>query len=163
MPIYTLFDQQLDAVPRTSFQAAKVLERQDLQAALHKNIGVIAPGCMVLAEEFAQWDGSQRRIDLLALDKNANLVVIELKRNDTGEHMELQSIRYAAMVSTMTFRQAVECYRRHLHRKGSDCDPEQEILDFLGWVQPREEDFALEVKIVLVSADFSQELTTSVM
>jgi len=30
-------------------------------------------------------------------------VAIELKRTEDGGHMELQSTRYAAMVSTMTF------------------------------------------------------------
>jgi hypothetical protein len=50
----------------------------------------------------------------LGLDKDANLVVIELKRTDDGGHMELQSIRYAAMVSQMTFDQAVEAYTTYL-------------------------------------------------
>ena len=53
---------------------------------------------LVISEEFGEWEESRRRIDLLGLDKDANLVVIELKRTEDGE---LQSIRYAAMVSTM--------------------------------------------------------------
>ena len=57
----------------------------------------------MIAEEFGQWEDSRRRIDLLGLDKGANLVVIELKRTEDGGHMELQAIRYAAMVSTLTF------------------------------------------------------------
>ena len=47
----------------------------------------------VLTEEFGEWEESRRRIDLLAIDKQANLVVIELKRTDDGGHMELQAIR----------------------------------------------------------------------
>lgn len=35
---------------------------------------------MVIAEEFGEWEDSKRRIDLLGLDREANLVVIELKR-----------------------------------------------------------------------------------
>ena len=57
------------------------------------------PSGMVLAEEFGEWEASRRRIDLLVLDKDANLVVVELKRTDDGGHMELQALRYAAMVS----------------------------------------------------------------
>ena len=63
---------------------------------------------MVLAEEFGDWEDSRRRIDLLCLDPNAQLIVVELKRTVDGGHMELQALRYSAMVST-----------------GSTCDPEQ--------------------------------------
>lgn len=163
MPLFTLTETELAEVPSTTFRSQRVFERTHLQTALKKRIDIIAPDCFVIAEEFAQWQGSQRRIDLLAIDKNANLVVIELKRNETGEHMDLQAIRYASMVSTMTYRQAIEALRRYRSAMGEDCDAEQEVLEFLEWAEPREEDFALEVKIVLVSADFSQELTTSVM
>jgi hypothetical protein len=47
----------------------------------------------------SDWEDSSRSIDLLCIDKQANLVVIELKRTEDGGHMELQAIRYAAMVS----------------------------------------------------------------
>ena len=53
-------------------------------------------GVLVVAEEFGDWEESKRRIDLLGLDRDATLVVIELKRTDDGGHMELQAIRYAA-------------------------------------------------------------------
>ena len=52
------------------------------------------------------------------IDKAGNLVVIELKRDEDGAHMELQAIRYAAMVSTMTFERAVEVYAAHLIGEG---------------------------------------------
>lgn len=37
------------------------------------------------------------------------------------------------------------------------------LLGFLGWNEPREDDFARDVRIVLVSADSSKELSTSVL
>ena len=77
--------------------------------------------------------------------------------------MELQALRYAAMVSTMTFAQAVEAYREVLKLDGKDTDPEQEILDFLAWDDVDEESFASDVRILLVAQDFSRELTTAVM
>jgi hypothetical protein len=163
MTIYSFENNELQHIKLTSFNREGILERQHLQSAIKKQINVVSPDCLIISEEFSEWSDSQRRIDLLAIDKDANLVVIELKRNETGEHMELQAIRYAAMVSTLTFSRAVEIYKKYLKSIGSQNDAEKVMLDFLEWDSPREDDFALDVRIVLVSSDFSKELTTAVM
>lgn len=163
MPIFNFSNNELKKVPETSFTTEKILERQNLQAAIKKRIDIVSPNSLVIAEEFSEWSDSQKRIDLLAIDKDAKLVVIELKRNETGEYMELQSIRYAAMVSTLTFSKAVSIYQAYLSKNKIDEYAESKMLDFLGWEEPQEDDFALDVRIILVSANFSKELTTSVM
>ena len=163
MAIYTFEDKSFSKIGETNFNDEGILERQHLQAALKTHIDVVAPNCLVIAEEFSEWSDSQRRIDLLAIDKEANLVVIELKRTDTGEFMELQALRYAAMVSTLTFARASEIYQKYLVSTGSDINAEMTLLDFLGWDEPQEDDFASDVRIILISANFSKELTTSVM
>jgi hypothetical protein len=74
------------------------------------------------------------------------------------------TIRYAAMVSTMTFDQAADVFARYLAQIGkADTDARAELLDFLGWDEPDEDAFAQDVRIVLASAEFSRELTTSVL
>ena len=163
MPIYELKDNRIEALKETSFQEQGLRERQDMQRLLQDQIHVVDPDVMVLAEEFARWDDSRRRIDLLGLDRNAGLVVFELKRTVDGGHMELQALRYASMVSRMTFEQAVEAHAGWLAARGSTTDPEEAILDFLGWGSSDEELFGQDVRIVLVAADFSKELTTSVL
>lgn len=139
------------------------MERRDIQSAIRDRIEIIAPDTLVIAEEFSEWSGSLRRIDLLGISRDGGLVVIELKRNDTGEHMELQALRYAAMVSTLTFRRAVEVYSNYLRKRGIEKEAETEILSFLGWDEPQETSFAQDVRIILAAADFSRELTTTVM
>lgn len=150
-------------VEMTSFNSERILERKNIQAAIKRNIEIIAPNCLVIAEEFSEWADSLRRIDLLAIDNEANIVVIELKRTETGEHMELQAIRYAAMVSTLTYRRAVSIFQNYLRANAIEEDAEERMLEFLQWDEPQEDDFALDVRIILVSSDFSKELTTSVM
>lgn len=166
MTIYALEDKQLLVIRPTNFMIESIFERDDLQQAFKVNINIIAPNCLVIAEEFADWQGSRKRIDLLAIDKQANLVVIELKRTDTGDHMELQALRYASMISTMTFEDAIEVFRKYKQQNGypnySSEEAQHEIEDFVE-VNIDESGFAEDVKTILVSQDFSAELTTSVL
>ena len=167
MALYKMTDNEISAVSETTFADLGIKERADLQRLLSRNIRVIAEETegelLVISEEFGNWENAKRRIDLLAVDKDANLVVIELKRDAEGAHMELQAVRYAAMIARMTFEQALEAYGKFLVSIGSQVDPLAELLKFLDWAEPNAEAFGGDVRIVLVAADFSQEITSTVL
>ncbi|MBW8324868.1 MAG: hypothetical protein K0M50_08905 [Prolixibacteraceae bacterium] len=163
MGIYNISYEGIQEVQRTSFHSNGILERNHLQAYLRDKIEIISPNTLVIAEEFSEWDESRRRIDLLGIDKDANLVVIELKRTDSGDHMELQALRYASMISTMSFEKCITIFQDYLNSRGIEKDAKDELMMFLEWETPVENEFASDVRIVLASADFSKELTTSVM
>jgi hypothetical protein len=167
MPIYEVREDNLTLVSSTSFETERLSERGDIQRLLKASIEALEDGLMVIAEEFSDWQDSSRRIDLLCLDTDANLVVVELKRTSDGGHMELQAIRYAAMVSAMTFDQAADAFSRYrASRDGLPTDIEasrKEMLAFLNWSEPEEDSFAQDTRVILASADFGKELTTSVM
>lgn len=163
MPVYRLTKDAILELPKTTYADRGITERGDLQRLLKINIGVVAPDVLVISEEFGEWDDSKRRIDLLGIDRTASLVVIELKRDDDGGHMELQAIRYAAMVSRMTFLRAVKTYQTFLDKCGSTIDARGAILGWLQTSEPLRDDAVLDVRIVLVSADFKKELTTAVL
>ncbi|MFA6173862.1 MAG: DUF4268 domain-containing protein [Kiritimatiellales bacterium] len=164
MPLYEMTSDAFRPLNPASFTALKVRERDDLQRLLRTQIDVLGDDLYVLAEEFGDWDDSRRRIDLLAIDNQANLVVIELKRTNDGGHMELQAIRYASMVSAMTFERAEQIHADFLSQMGEPAeDAQSRMLTFLGWDEPEEENFAPDVRIMLVSEDFGKELTTAVL
>ena len=163
MPLYRIDKERLTAVERTTFADQGLRERRDLQSLLKDHIEVIAPETLIVAEELSDWEESRRRIDLLGIDKEANLVVFELKRTEDGGHMELQAIRYAAMISGMTFEKLVSDYEDYLKKNNIDQDATESLLEFLDWSEPQAELFGKEVRIVLASGEFSKELTTSVM
>ena len=163
MPIFEIQSDRIAPIQETTFGKESLREREDLQRLLRAQVEIISPDTLVIAEEFCEWEDSRRRIDLLGIDKDANLVVIELKVTEDGGHMELQAIRYAAMVSAMTFEGAVTAYSDYLSRTGQDLDARDSLLEFLGWDEPDEDSFAQDVRIVLVSADFAKEITTAVM
>lgn len=163
MTIYRIDDNRIAALERTTFEEQGLHERRDLQALLKAQIDVISSDTLIVAEEFGEWEDSRRRIDLLGVGKDGNLVVIELKRTEDGGHMDLQAIRYAAMISTLTFDQLVEIYQRYLSDNGIEQDATESLYEFLDWNDSNVEEFGQEVRIVLASAEFSKELANSVL
>jgi hypothetical protein len=163
--LYELRGAQLADLPSTTYLGERVLEGR-LQAALREHLDVLFPGVtpseapLVVAEEYADFAGSRRRIDLLAVDRSGQLVVVELKRTEDGGHMELQALRYAAMVSTMTFDQLVKTYADHA---GLDEDTARERLGAHLDDAGDTPELATRVKVVLVSSDFSREITSTAL
>lgn len=166
MPLYEITESGLVAHDKADFVALGLYERADLQRLLREDISVVDGDLLVIAEEFGQWEDARRRIDLLAIDRDAHLTVIELKRTAEGGHMELQALRYAAMVSAMRFEEVVATYTAHLakHRPGGDIDARSKLLDWLVVTNGEDEaPISSDVRIVLVSADFGREITTTVL
>ena len=161
MAIYKMVGdkERLDPIATTSFGQEGVLERSDLQRILRDQPEILEDGLFIIAEEFGNWQDSSRRIDLLALDATGRLVVIELKRGDTGEHMDLQAIRYAAMVANMTLQQTIDSHQTYLNKLGIEANAEERIAQHLENIQDTR--FASEKpRIILASEGFSSELTT---
>lgn len=163
MAIFHAIKGKLVPINTTTFSEVGFKERADLQQLLKQQIEIIAPDVLIISEEFGEWADSKRRIDLLAIDKEANLVVIELKRTEDGGHMELQALRYAAMVSALTFDEAVHAYERYLSGIGQEVDARSRMLEFLDWDDPDVEEFPKDVRLILAAAEFSKEIATTAL
>lgn len=177
MAIYKMLKDKNELVELdpTSFGEQGVLERADLQRLLRDKPEVLERGLLIISEEFGSWQDSNRRIDLLGLDAEGRLVVVELKRGDTGQHMDLQAVRYAAMVANMTFQQTVHTFQDYLEKRASEPDGEpleedaaetliRDHLRHLGMEGLDDQAIHTEMpRIILVSENFSKELTTCVM
>ena len=108
---------------------------------------------------------------MLALDSDGRLVVIELKRGDTGGHMDLQAIRYAAMVANMTDDQVVRTFQSYLERRPGKQDSnnlegaaEDQLQSHLEMPGGQRLTIKTDVpRIILASENFGTELTTCVL
>jgi len=165
MPLYELTPNDLIKIPTTTFEAEQILERADLQRLLRDRIHILAPEVLVVSEEFGGFADVRRRIDLLGIDRNAHLVVFELKRTEDGGHLELQSLRYAAMVSAMTFEDLVELFANFLRKVKPDLagEAQQMLADWLEEAGGTGAEISREVRLVLVAAGFDKEITTTVL
>jgi hypothetical protein len=166
MPFYEVTERGLSRQNPKTFAELGLYERGDIQRLLRDDVSPLGDDILVIAEEFGRWEDAHRRIDLLAIDRQDRLVVIELKRTQDGGHMELQALRYAAMVSSMDFAEVLAAFEAHRSRNSVEADitPREELEAFLDASGEGEEPaIASEVRIILVSADFGKEITTAVL
>ncbi|TVQ52841.1 MAG: DUF91 domain-containing protein [Phycisphaerales bacterium] len=163
MALYEFKSKSLSKIEPTTFQKADIRERDDLQRVLRDHFQVIDEDVLIVAEEFSGWTDSNRRIDLLGVDRQGQLVVVELKRSNTGGTMELQALRYAAMIRAMTLESVVDVFERYLRSRGNNGDgAEEALLEHLD--NEDKEDFGSFVRIILIAADFNdRELTSTVL
>ena len=163
MPLFEMKPGELVAVPSSTFANEKILERADLQRLLRARIDAIADDVLIVAEEFGAFADARRRIDLLGIDREGQLVVFELKRTLDGGHLELQALRYAAMISTMTFDDLVGHYENYLATVEPEAADEAQAR-LANWLDDGDGTvISRHVRIMLVSAGFDREITTTVL
>ena len=78
MAIYKILEDDLAPLTATTFAKESVKERDDLQRLLKKQVDIISPDTLVISEEFGEWTGSKRRIDLLGIDKTVSYTHLTL-------------------------------------------------------------------------------------
>lgn len=85
-----------DKIAEVDFQDLGLHERRDIQEWIADNPGILGDDLLIIGKEFSGFDRTNERIDLLAVDTSGKLVVIELKRDDSGEDAHWQAIKYAS-------------------------------------------------------------------
>ena len=161
-----------------AIEQAKILKAQDFFSAgikeevlrdlLVTHLGQIDEKrkMMVLAFEYSNWSDASRRIDVLAMDEEQNLVVVELKRTNDGGHAELQALRYTAMLSTHTFANVVQAlwsHRLKTDKAATTVQAEKDLVDFLGKTDASEVKLGKIPRIILVAQGFSTEVTSTAL
>jgi hypothetical protein len=158
----------LDSAEKISpgtFIDLNIWERQHIEQWVRVNPEILGEDLLVLTTEFDRFINSSDRLDLLALDSEGNLVVVELKRDSVAGHADLQAIRYAAMVSSMTIEKLLPYYvayrKKHYAEELSNSDARNQLANFVG-PEPLTE-FPSKPRIILCSEDFAPEITTTVL
>ena len=89
------FTFKIGAIEQAEFLPAKDLASAGIEENVLRDLLVLHLGqldterrLMVLAYEYSNWSDATRRIDVLAIDEDQNLVVVELKRTKDGDHAE---------------------------------------------------------------------------
>lgn len=74
---------------------------------------------LIIQKEFSGFNETNERLDLLALDKLGNLVIIENKLDDSGKDVTWQVIKYASYCSSLTKHDILKIYQDYLGSKAN--------------------------------------------
>ena len=159
-----LESNQILPVSRKTFTELKIRERDHLQEWIAKAPDTLGEDLLIIQKEFSGFDGTQERLDLLALDTSGRLVIIENKLDDSGRDVIWQALKYAAYCSTLTTDQIVDIYLTHLG-EGTEEEARDRIADFLS--DSESEELSLNPtgsqRIFLVAANFRREVTSTAL
>ena len=162
MYIINTGSNSLSKIEKTSFKALNISERQHLQEWIAKEPSSLGEDLLIIQKEFNGFADTRERLDLLALDKNGNLVIIENKLDDSGRDVTWQAIKYASYCSSLTKQDIVDIYQKYL---GNNTSAEEALSDFFDGrdLSDIEINVGNSQRIFFVAAHFRKEVTSSVM
>lgn len=134
-------------------------ERRDIQEWVAANPGILGDDLLVIGKEFSGFDRTNERLDLLAVDQDGRLVVIELKRDDTGADAHWQAIKYASYLRRASVEHIVGMLANY---RGL---PEEDAANMLHQHLGADDLNALnnDQRIILASHRFAPEVTSAAL
>jgi hypothetical protein len=154
----------IEQLEEVTFKSVGFSERKHLQEWIAKNPQSLGEELLIIQKEFSGFDDTNERLDLLALDKKGNLVVIENKLDDTGRNVVWQSLKYASYCSSLTSHGIEDIFDEYLKKQDVKESAKQLLEDFFD-----DEDFKEKLntgnsqRIIMVSHEFRKEVTSTVM
>lgn len=166
---------RISPVKTKKFSELGFTERKNLQEWLAHEPSALGEELLIIQKEFDGFDDTRERLDLLALDKDGNLVIIENKLDDSGRDVVWQALKYASYCASLTKAQIVEIYQQYLDRYepvtgevdllNAPASASARICEFLD--APDLDELKLNLgnsqRIMLVAANFRKEVTSTAL
>lgn len=166
---------RISPVKTKRFSELGFTERKNLQEWLAHEPSALGEELLIIQKEFDGFDDTRERLDLLALDKDGNLVIIENKLDDSGRDVVWQALKYASYCASLTKAQIVEIYQQYLDRYepvtgevdllNAPASASARICEFLD--APDLDELKLNLgnsqRIMLVAANFRKEVTSTAL
>ena len=156
---------RVEKITKISFAKPGFKERDNLQEWIVKSPNIFDEELLIIQKEFAGFDDTKERLDLLALDKNGDLVVIENKLDDTGRDVTWQALKYTSYCSSLSKENIKNIYQDYLNKNHSEESAEEKISEFLdnGEYEEIILNKGVTQRIILVAAEFRKEVTSTVL
>lgn len=153
-------ENKIEAIPEKTFSDLGFKERENLQEWLADNPKALGEDLLIIQKEFSGFDQTNERPDLLALDKNGNIVIIENKLDDSGRDVTWQALKYASYCSTLKRSDIIQIFREYLEKLNRADELQDKLACFF------ENGVEIENKrqrIFLVAGKFRMEVTSTVL
>lgn len=156
---------RISPITETTFSRHGFKEREHLQEWLANNPNAFGEELLIIQKEFGGFSDTRERLDLLALDKQGNIVVIENKLDDSGRDVTWQVLKYASYCSTLSKQDIVKIFQDYLSRTITDATAEEELSEFFD--DKEFEELQLNKgqtqRILMVAGNFRKEVTSTVL
>lgn len=154
---------RIDKIEQKTFSGLHFKEREHLQEWIANNPDFFGEEMLIIQKEFDGFNDTKERLDLLALDKSGNIVVIENKLDDSGKDVTWQVLKYASYCATLTKNQIKEIFQQYLNRTDSSQDVESLMNDFFGVEDLSEVELNQSQRLIMVAGNFRKEVTSTVL
>ena len=138
-------------------------EREHLQEWIAKNPDVLGEDLLIIQKEFSGFNDTNERLDLLALDKEGNLVIIENKLDDSGRDVTWQALKYASYCSTLTTKNILKLFQAYLDIYSQEEDAETVIKTYIEHLEGELYLNSGKQRIIFVANHFRKEVTSTVL
>lgn len=109
-------NKTLQNVKEINFSDHSFKERYDIQEWVESAPQILGEKLLIIAKEKTVFDGTNERPDLIGIDKDGNIVIIELKRDDSGTEVQWQAIKYASYWSRFDISNIIDVYVDYLKK-----------------------------------------------
>jgi hypothetical protein len=166
--VFTVSGSSATVAQPISLADAGLTERGHLQEWVLAHPEMLGPDVKVVAFEFGRWTAAsgalaRDRLDVLGLDRDGRLVVVELKRDQAPDTVDMQALKYAALVSRFTRDDLARVHAQYLTRqRGEVVAAETGAAELEEWATLTEESLRLP-RLILLAADFPATVTATVV
>jgi hypothetical protein len=138
-------------------------ERENVQEWIANDPTFFNEELLIIQKEFDGFDDTRERLDLLALDKSGNIVVIENKLDDSGRDVVWQVLKYASYCAGLTKNNIKNIFQLYQLKTGQDEDAETKMIDFFEANDFDEIEVNKSQRIIMASGNFRKEVTSTVL
>lgn len=156
---------RIEKISEKKFNELGFSEKPHLQEWLAHNPEALGEELLIIQKEFDGFNDTRERLDLLALDKMGNIVVIENKLDDSGRDVTWQVLKYAGYCSSLSKSQIIKIYQEYLIRINSENTVEEKLSEFFEGkdVEDIQLNTGLTQRIMMVAGSFRKEVTSTVL
>lgn len=153
---------KLTELTESTFSDLELEETKHLEQWLIETPEILEEEIKIITNQFVL--PSNIRLDVLAIDRRGNLVIIEVKKDSSTKHMDWQTIKYASYCSFLQPTKIIELLSEY--EEISIEEAKSSLVSYLEVSDAEESDSLISLinkdqRLILVAKDFEDDVLSS--